>query len=190
MNGVLGPSAQVAAVKAALGIERDLQLDDSQYLYALDLNALRVPELLTSGRATARRAEPRDLELLSAWRAASSIESLHDEDSPALRARSRASIERYTEEGRMWVLESGGEPVSCSGFNSAIPEAVQVGAVWTPPELRRRGFARAVVAASLLDGPGRGRRQGDSVHLERQRRSAEGVSSHRLRPRRQLTGSC
>lgn len=32
-----------------------------------------------------------------------------------------------------------------------IAEAVQVGGVWTPSELRRQGYARAVVATSLLD---------------------------------------
>ncbi len=37
-----------------------------------------------------------------------------------------------------------------SGFNTRIPEAVQVGGVYTPPALRSRGYARCVVAASLL----------------------------------------
>jgi predicted GNAT family acetyltransferase len=31
-----------------------------------------------------------------------------------------------------------------------LPDCVQVGGVYTPPELRGRGYARAVVAASLL----------------------------------------
>ena len=38
----------------------------------------------------------------------------------------------------------------------AIKEAVQVGGVWTPPELRRRGYGRCVVAASLLDARSEG----------------------------------
>ena len=33
----------------------------------------------------------------------------------------------------------------------SLKEAVQVGGVWTPPELRGRGHGRSVVAASLLD---------------------------------------
>jgi predicted GNAT family acetyltransferase len=32
-----------------------------------------------------------------------------------------------------------------------VPECVQVGGVWTPPEFRRRGYARCAVAASLLE---------------------------------------
>ena len=31
-----------------------------------------------------------------------------------------------------------------------LPDAVQVGGVWTPPQLRNRGYARAVVAGALL----------------------------------------
>src|SRR2546425_12835478 len=31
-----------------------------------------------------------------------------------------------------------------------LPEIVQIGGVWTPPELRGRGYGRAVVAGSLL----------------------------------------
>ena len=43
------------------------------------------------------------------------------------------------------------EIVACTGFNANLTEAVQVGGVWTPPELRGRGYGRCVVAQSLLD---------------------------------------
>ncbi len=46
--------------------------------------------------------------------------------------------------------------MAMSSFNTAIDEAVQVGGVWTPPALRRRGYARAVVAASLRDARAEG----------------------------------
>lgn len=41
-------------------------------------------------------------------------------------------------------------PVAYQQFNAALPDVVQVGGVWTPPPWRRRGYARAVVAGSLL----------------------------------------
>jgi predicted GNAT family acetyltransferase len=40
--------------------------------------------------------------------------------------------------------------VSYSVFNATLPEIVQIGGVWTPSELRGRGYARSVVAGSLL----------------------------------------
>lgn len=36
-----------------------------------------------------------------------------------------------------------------TAFNARLPEIVQVGGVWTPPELRGRGYARCVIAAHL-----------------------------------------
>jgi predicted GNAT family acetyltransferase len=84
------------------------------------------------------------------------VEALGEQDSSHLREHTRASMERYLEEGHTWVLEHRGEPVACSSFNTAIKEAVQVGGVWTPPELRSRGYGRAVVAASLLDARAEG----------------------------------
>jgi ABC-type sugar transport system substrate-binding protein/N-acetylglutamate synthase-like GNAT family acetyltransferase len=77
--------------------------------------------------------------------------SAADNGGPQLWERCRGSVERSLDRGRTWVLEDRGEPVACSSFNTAIKEAVQVGGVWTPPELRRRGYGRAVVAVALLD---------------------------------------
>ena len=47
-------------------------------------------------------------------------------------------------------------PVSTSSFNTTTAEAVQIGGVFTPPELRCRGYGRAAVAASLLDARAEG----------------------------------
>ncbi len=68
-------------------------------------------------------------------------------------------MERSLAEGWTWLLEEAGQPVACTSFNTAIPEAVQVGGVWTPPELRGRGYARCIVAASLLDARNEGAKQ-------------------------------
>ena len=35
-------------------------------------------------------------------------------------------------------------------MNARLPDVVQVGGVWTPRDLRGRGYARCVVAGSLL----------------------------------------
>jgi uncharacterized protein len=39
--------------------------------------------------------------------------------------------------------------VACCCFNARLPHAVRIGSVWTPPELRRRGYGRSVVAGAL-----------------------------------------
>src|SRR6266566_2868556 len=50
-----------------------------------------------------------------------------------------------------WRVRFAGEaPVSYSVFNAMLADIVQIGGVWTPPERRGRGYARSVVAGSLL----------------------------------------
>jgi predicted GNAT family acetyltransferase len=152
IKGLLGPDDQVSAVEGALDIDAsNVQLDETEKLYDLRLDKLSVPSSLGSGELTGRRIEARDLDLVTSWRIAYACEALGEEDGPQLRARCRASVQRSIEEQRTWVVEDHGVPVACSSFNAVIGEAVQVGGVWTPPELRRRGYGRAAVAASLLD---------------------------------------
>jgi predicted GNAT family acetyltransferase len=152
IKGLIGPGEQVSAVKGALAIDSsNVQMDETEKLYSLDLGNLIVPHSLRSGRVCGRRIEPRDLELVTAWQIAYSLEALGEQDSSQLRKECRTSTERSLREGRTWILEEENVPVACSSFNTATAEAVQVGGVWTPPDLRRRGYGRSVVAASLLD---------------------------------------
>jgi predicted GNAT family acetyltransferase len=157
MKGLLGPDDQVSAVEGALDIDAsNVQLDETEKLYDLRLDELSVPDSLGSGELTGRRIEAHDLDLVTSWRTAYACEALGEEDGPQLRAGCRASVERSIEEQRTWVVEDHGVPVACSSFNTVIGEAVQVGGVWTPPELRSRGYGRAAVAASLLDARAEG----------------------------------
>ncbi len=152
IKGFLGPSQQVNEALESLALEEEqLQLNEKEGLYRLRLDKLIVPEALRSGELSGRRIEARDLDLVAKWRVAYAIEALGGEDSLRLREQTRASMERSLKDGHSWVLEAEGKPVALTSFNTTITEAVQVGGVWTPPELRRRGYARGVVAASLLD---------------------------------------
>jgi predicted GNAT family acetyltransferase len=155
--GLIGPADQVGAVRAALPVdEADVQMDETENLYSLDLEDLRVPEDLRSGRLQGRLIRDGDLDLVTEWMTGYAIEALGERDSPELREGMRAGTRRHLEEENTWVLEQQGKPVACSSFNTAIAEAVQVGGVWTPPTLRSRGYGRAVVAASLLDARAEG----------------------------------
>jgi len=157
IGGLIGPNDQVVRAKQELGITGSMvQMDEQEKLYSLALEDLIVPGDLSSGKVTGRRIEPRDLELIIKWTVGYSVEAVGATDSSQVWETSRSSVERALKNRRTWLLESGGEPVACSSFNTAIKEAVQVGGVWTPPELRRRGYGRCVVAASLLDARAEG----------------------------------
>lgn len=152
IRGILGPATQVATAMAVLEpAPETVKLDEEEGLYGLDLDRLIVPEALRTGELHGRRIEERDLEIVTAWRLAYSLEALGEADSPALRERCRQDMADSLERGDTWVVERDGTPVASSSFNAALAEVVQVGGVWTPPEHRGRGYGRAAVAASLLD---------------------------------------
>ncbi len=157
IGGLLGPAAQVQEARDALDLDEEtIKLDQTEYLYSLALADLLVPEGLRSGRLVGRRIRPGDVGQVTEWLVAFGLESLGDEDSPRLWERVRADVERKQEQGLTWILEDRGRPVSTSGFNTMTAEAVQIGGVFTPPELRGRGYGRAVVASSLLDARAEG----------------------------------
>lgn len=55
------------------------------------------------------------------------------------------------------VLWEDGEPVSVAGYGERTPNGIRVGPVYTPPELRGRGYASALVAglSAMLLAEGR-----------------------------------
>ena len=85
-----------------------------------------------------------------------SRETLNVSASPGLRESLRDGMRDRIERGHQWVLEADGRPVAKTSFNAAVATWVQVGGVFTPPDLRSRGYGRAVVAASLEDARAEG----------------------------------
>ena len=61
--------------------------------------------------------------------------------------------------GDVRLLLEDGVPVAMSAVNARLPDMVQIGGVYVPPELRSRGRGGAVVAAQLLEERARGVRE-------------------------------
>ena len=103
------------------------------------------PAPACSGRP--RRAEGADRQLLLDW-----VGAFIDETAVlADREHMERSVDRRlmaADEG-LWLWDDGG-PVSMAGFGGATPNGIRVGPVFTPPVLRGRGYATALVA-SLSD---------------------------------------
>lgn len=158
VDGLLGEWTQVLTARTALGLDarpvRFLSHDD---LFALDLARLVVPTTLSSGRVRMRVAGERDFERITRWRSAYRVELLgHPADDPELDASSADEMAPLLAQRSCFLLDADGVPVAFSAFNAMLPDCVQVGGVYTPPEQRGRGHARAVVAASLLAARDRG----------------------------------
>lgn len=151
--GFAGPRAQVDAARAALGLQdAPTAGDDREDLFALTLDALRAPAPLVDGswRARAPRAEERDL--LADWRARYEAETRGLPPASADDAVRRA----FRLDDAMRVLVVDERPVAVCTFITQLPDVVLVGGVFTPAELRGRGYGRAVVAAALAEARGRG----------------------------------
>ena len=157
VTSIQGPADQVARARGALGLgAAPAALDAEETMLALDLAALRVPAPLAGGEVRARRADAADRSWLVGWRAAYLVETLGVAAGPATEARAASAIDAAIAERHLWLVEHAGAPAAISMFNARLPDAVQVGGVYTPPPRRGRGFARSVVAAALLDARGAG----------------------------------
>jgi len=61
-----------------------------------------------------------------------------------------AAIDRWLSgigERQGWIWDDGG-PVSFTGIGGPTPNGIRLGPVYTPPDLRRRGYAGNLVAAA------------------------------------------
>ncbi len=158
IRGMLGPYAQVVAARAALGLAgRATRIDSREDLFSLALADLRVPPPLADGRVVCRRAAPADAPTLAEFGAAYEVEALGADAAPVTpeeieRLRARLAAGDHVP----FVLFADGELVAMMRFTAELPDAAQIGGVFTPRALRGRGYARAVVAGALLDARARG----------------------------------
>jgi GNAT superfamily N-acetyltransferase len=148
--GLSGPAEQCVAGRTALGFDdRPTPKFGREELFALDLEELVVPAPLADGRWSCRWPRADEMGRLVDWSVEYAREALHRADSPTLRDECEQGVALIHERQSDWVLVDG-DLVAYSAFNARLPDVVQIGGVWTPPELRGRGYGRAVVAGSLL----------------------------------------
>jgi predicted GNAT family acetyltransferase len=70
-----------------------------------------------------------------------------------------ADVDRWlARRGRTLYLWEDGEPLSLCGVGGETPNGIRIGPVYTPPALRGRGYASALVAAVSQDELNAGRR--------------------------------
>ncbi len=149
--GLVGPWDQINEAREALGFnERPTRFNSKEILYAVELARLQTPESLISGTVRCRRARSEDLPVLTEFSVAETTENFGDPDTPERRANLRNGLERDAADGMLFVLDADGSVVAKSSFHGIANGAVQIGGVYTPPELRGRGYARSVVAGSLV----------------------------------------
>ncbi len=158
--GILGPSNAVQILQQALGLAADaFAVNHDEHLYTLSLDALN-PAIHPLGDSyQVEDAARMDRSTLLRWMRHYEIEALNAEENLALDGRIASRVVHALEERCWWVLFVDGEPVSLTGFNARLPDAVQLGPVWTPPAHRNKGYARFLVGRSLMAARARGVKQ-------------------------------
>jgi len=150
--GLMGPLVLTRRIRAALGMaERQARLEEPELLFSIELSKLIVPALLD--RPGIELRHPTEAEIaypLASFRARYMVEVLHQAPTPDLEEKARRQVEGWHRGGGLWVLLDQGEIVSMTGCPSHARGMVMVAGVWTPHELRSRGYAKAAVAGSLL----------------------------------------
>lgn len=151
--GVTGPIDEARALAQAWCGPRGLvsRIAVAERIYRLERV---VPPAGVAGQARLATLDDRDL--LVEWVDAFLVEALER------RSLEEAAIlvDRSFRAGtRTWYLwEDGGRPVSVAASAGPTPNGIRIGPVYTPPALRRHGYASAVTAAASQAELDHGRR--------------------------------
>ncbi len=149
VQGLIGPWGQVCDVRSALNLmNRHAPLDSREELFLLELADLAIPAELTSGKIQVRRAIEADLPVVIEMRIAYEIETNRRSPKDAVET-AQTTVPRMIASGDGFVACVDGKIAAISTFNARVPDVVQIGGVFTPPERRGQRLARACVAGSL-----------------------------------------
>jgi len=145
--GFLGESGMVAEMRAAFGLqERVAYFDDVEPMFSLDLTDLETPPLRG---VTLRAACGVDTALLLDWIYAYHVEIGTHPHGAATHGKVKQEVAATLKRGDTSLLIDKGRVVAKTAFNARLPDMVQIGGVYTPPEFRNRGYARRAVALHL-----------------------------------------
>lgn len=153
LNGAAGPAE---AVLSALELSKDkIGFSEALPHFGLAAGALIVPD----GQTSLRPMMVDDVPMVSEWRYGYDVEIFGSENLPESRKRSESQAAELVDSGRGRILMEEGRPVAMTAFNAVLPQIVQVGGVFTPTELRGRGYARRAVALHLQEAQAAGQAQ-------------------------------
>ena len=142
LPGVLGPTGVAEALANAwTGGPARWQIRLAERVY--ELTAVTAPEAVPGAM---RRASAADRELVTRWMVAFSAEAMGQVDpEEAVREMVDGWFSKGTRTIQLWEVD--GVPVSMVGISGETPNGIRVGPVYTPRQLRGRGYASALTAA-------------------------------------------
>lgn len=146
--GVAAEANQARRIMRLAGWDnRPATLNSDEPGFSLELDQLVLPDL------TGAELVPLgglDRSITEGWRRDYLIEAM-DFDPARAKKQAGEDFVPYTQRDSHRVLLIENQPVAMTGFNARLPQTVQIGGVYTPPELRGRGYARLAVALHLIE---------------------------------------
>jgi uncharacterized protein len=151
LPGVVGPKARAAEFARAWQVETGAssELGIAQRVFEAD----RVEEPRPTG-GSMRDYTPADRDVAIRWMDEFAAEALVRHGPIPETAADMVDRREQDPDGGLVLWDDGG-PVSIAGFGGPTPNGIRIGPVYTPPDLRGRGYASALTAAltqRLLDG--------------------------------------
>jgi uncharacterized protein len=116
----------------------------------MPMHVYKLERIIPAQRAegTLRRADPaRDFDLLRKWVAGFELDTFGETEEAEVERTLQFWLNSTPDARGMFIWERDGQPVTMTGYAGPTPHGIRVNYVYTPPELRRRGYASACVAA-------------------------------------------
>lgn len=149
LPAVLGPEPEAHRVAELWAERKGIRAHPGMRQRIFQLERVIWPERPATGRL--RVAEPEDRERVEHW-----IQAFSAEAGTPMRGIGRMAEERIRE--RAIFLWEDVQPCSMAAWAGQSPNGVRIGYVYTPPELRGRGYASACVAEASQRALDAGRR--------------------------------
>ncbi|HEX6539338.1 MAG TPA: GNAT family N-acetyltransferase [Candidatus Dormibacteraeota bacterium] len=137
LRAVTGPRDTAQVVAAALAEQTGTTVVERMRMVVHDLPAIRDVPRPPGG---ARRATGGDTALVKQW-----MRAFNHEAHAGFDAGVDGTVRAWIDAGRVWLWIDDGEPRSTATHQPAVGGVVRVGAVYTPPQQRGRGYARRLV---------------------------------------------
>lgn len=139
LPGAVGPGPLVEAFSELWSARRGVRARVEMRMGIYSLERVEYPDPAPAG--SMRTPRPEERALLVEW-----MEGFEN-DTGIFSTGAEAMVAQMVQAGALRIWEDGGRPVSMAGASGATPRGVRVGYVYTPPELRGRGYAKVLTAA-------------------------------------------
>ena len=155
LPGVVGAVPEVDAFAGRWCAQRGCR---ARLVFGQGVFALRAVADLPRAPGSLREATRDDYDLLLEWFGDFAREALHEGEPGAEQHERQIRLRLDAADGGFALWEDAGQVVSLCGYGSPTPSGMRIGPVYTPPELRGRGYATTLTADVSAAQLARGRR--------------------------------